>query len=214
MLVHHICKSCHRKHSILTKEKYLTMICSCGAKFECEVTHAISYLRDFKIRAERISIMGKGPSATAIQHLDLTICINDAIYLIGDHPAILARGDNGLHCKRIPPNITPIVPDFLSDVYPNAYIFDYVKDLKMPKRLCTVCYAIALAHYLGATEIVMYGFDALLHGDYSYIIKNDYNNMPLADQKPQLRLLPREMLEKCVITDGIISKALLTIIQS
>jgi len=200
------CDRCEQSHTIQTVEPNVMLVCHCGNRLTWDVHIQRRHISNFKTSLDGIpkiaAIVGKGPTAPYYERLDLIIGINDAIYLIDeDLPVILARGDYGNFCKVIPPNVTPIVPTFLYETYPGSYCYDYVKDLGMPKRLCTVCAAIAMAHYLGAEQIRMYGFDAIANGDFSYHIKNSYNNTPLADQKPQLRQLSFELLSKCWIMD-------------
>jgi hypothetical protein len=204
MIARMVCRKCSAEHLIQTTDSKITIVCHCGTRLSWATDIRFDNVALYPNRGKLVSIVGKGPTAPFYEKLDLIIGINEAVHLIDeDVSVILARGDVGPFLPKgsLPPNVIPIVPDLLKGVYDNAYYFDYVKDLGMPRRLCTVCYAIALACYLGAEQIRMYGFDALAHGDYSYIIKNERNNAPLADQKPQLRQLPFDMIAKCYVMD-------------
>jgi len=156
-----------------------------------------------------VIVVGKGPSIVDSDHYDACPCIscNEAVYYTGR--GIFTRfdteppGDFGF-CANLPDGVDAIIPSHLQGLYYPAWYFE-PEDLLLKQPAPTVVQAVCIANYLGASEIVMCGFDALEYNDFSYYgrVSNPRNRNWKTDQKPQFRyLVPPAILAKCRFHSG------------
>lgn len=179
---------------------------ACGASHHWPHVHSEhigSYSRSDRPR--RVLVCGKG---TSLRHwrnvpdIDEYICCNEAIEVVGR--GIFTRYDSNTelaYCEHLPTDVTIIVPRHNKDLYNRGYWFDW-SDLGMVSGPTGVM-AIYLAEWLGATEIILIGFDAMQNGDESYYVSNDRNRaLGLKDQTKQFELISGVIQDKLSYWDG------------
>jgi len=159
------------------------------------------------MKGRRVCVVGKGPSLGEFRNVgyDLAISCNEAIYEV-QHGIVTRIDAPGFDfCKDLPLGAVPIVPRHLRDQYAHGYYFGW-HTLGMTSRIpSTGCVAIYLAAFLGAEEIILCGFDALLTGDRRYVetVANEANReRGLRDQRKNFLSIDALIRAKCRHYDG------------
>lgn len=180
------------------------IVCHCGLEPQLVLNDRVrpSVMREAK-SWKNVAVVGKGPiAAFTPPGYDAYYCINDAIYLKHiPEPRVLVKSDQGSHCTRGLPPCTQVIAQWAAKHHRGAFVFEWA-DLKLPRRMCTICCALPLADMWGAETIHMYGFDRLFNPAWGeYLIANKRNLAPLGDQKPQFREIRPDIIEKCHVMD-------------
>ena len=167
---------------------YATCV-SCGASQYWLHTHSEHISKYWHLNPRRVLVCGKGSSLEyweSVPNIDEYICCNEAVEVV--RRGIFTRYNANQwfsFCASVPPSVTTIMPQHNRELYNYGYWFDW-KDLGMQKGAATGVMAIYLARWLGASEIILIGFDALQYGDHSYYVSNSRNREHgAADQTDQ-----------------------------
>jgi hypothetical protein len=147
----------------------------------------------------RVAIVGKGPTYQYWKKVkaDHFLCLNHTIEKV--RQGTLVQRDHGI-VFDVPADCQILGPRAVIDGYGRGIYYNWKE---IPKT-CTACTAVIYADMLGATEILLIGFDNLMgcavyHSDYPQSGDTRQWKWGLEQQIDQFRKLDADLRRRCIL---------------